>query len=364
VTFVFRGPLFNAGTFQRYDAAMLMVVFGAGASYDCVPAETKATMNQDYRPPLAKDLFQNRPAFSERLNAYRYISSVVPRLRRLERSGGNIEDELEKLRAEGQRHEPTQWALNAIRFYLRDILTACGDTWHEQALGGTFYAEMIRILDMWRPSHGEPIVFVTFNYDTLLEAGIRTALNIDLGKTSEHDSRLTTYVARPDYQLFKLHGSVNWEVAVPSGSFSDLTGVRTLDELIRRTNVVPTDSFAYPGMFASENIAAYPAIAIPLQNKSDSDFACPTFHQQKLKEVLPKVTRLITIGWRGAERHFLELLAGQMTSLRRGWAVSYDIKGAGETAANLATVGIAVEPLSGGFSGFVETGTLDSCLVA
>ena len=38
---------------------MLMVVFGAGASYDSVPAHPVGV--EDIRPPLAKDLFQDRP---------------------------------------------------------------------------------------------------------------------------------------------------------------------------------------------------------------------------------------------------------------------------------------------------------------
>jgi hypothetical protein len=342
---------------------MLMVIFGAGASYDSVSEETMKSMPLEYRPPLARDLFENRVPFSHALTQYPYISSVVGRLRRLGRTGGTLEENLETLKVEGAAHEPTQWALNAMRFYLRDIIRDCGRVWQSESRGGTHYAEMVRRLDIWRVSHEGPVIFVTFNYDTLLEGALRFSLNVALNRTDQRDPGLSTYVSGSNYQLFKLHGSIDWEVAVPYGTFllSSMEEV-TNELLIRRPNIVLTDAYAYFGQFWGEKVVAYPAIAVPTQNKSDSDFACPKLHQQTLVETLPKVTKLISIGWRGAERHFLDLMSERMTSVQDAWVVAESIDSANEAVKHLGRVGVVATPLGGGFSEFIEQDGLTNCL--
>jgi hypothetical protein len=49
-----------------------------------------------------------------------------------------------------------------------------------------------------------------------------------------------------------------------------------------------------------------PALAVPIQNKPD--FECPPNHIQLLRELLPEVNRILIIGWRGMEGHFMREL--------------------------------------------------------
>jgi len=49
-----------------------------------------------------------------------------------------------------------------------------------------------------------------------------------------------------------------------------------------------------------------PAIAIPVQTKGE--FGCPSSHIAMLKECLSNVTKLLVIGWRANDMHFLNLL--------------------------------------------------------
>ena len=51
--------------------------------------------------------------------------------------------------------------------------------------------------------NGEPTLFVTFNYDTMLEKAIEQELAV-------HFQFMGSYVSRPDLKVFKLHGSVDW----------------------------------------------------------------------------------------------------------------------------------------------------------
>lgn len=63
---------------------MLMVVLGAGASYDSVPSYPSrvggyASMSE--RLPLAKDLFDNRPEFSDVMQRFPRCQPIVPYVR-------------------------------------------------------------------------------------------------------------------------------------------------------------------------------------------------------------------------------------------------------------------------------------------
>ncbi|MGH9198156.1 MAG: hypothetical protein ACRD1T_20785 [Acidimicrobiia bacterium] len=52
-------------------------------------------------------------------------------------------------------------------------------------------------------------------------------------------------------------------------------------------------------------VSAIPAIAIPTQTKTT--FECPPEHIEALEEWLQEVDRILIIGWRAQERHFLDL---------------------------------------------------------
>jgi hypothetical protein len=50
----------------------------------------------------------------------------------------------------------------------------------------------------------------------------------------------------------------------------------------------------------------YPAIAIPVLNKET--YECPPAHVAALERLIPEVTKVVTIGWRGSEQHFQQML--------------------------------------------------------
>ena len=49
----------------------------------------------------------------------------------------------------------------------------------------------------------------------------------------------------------------------------------------------------------------FPALALPVNTKVD--FECPPEHIAHLQSDIPLVTKLLVIGWRATEPHFLEL---------------------------------------------------------
>ena len=106
------------------------------------------------------------------------------------------------------------------------------------------------------------------------------------------------------------------------------------------------------------DLVVVPALAIPVDKKDE--FACPHQHIQELATLLPRVTKLMTIGWRGTEDKFLEMLRSGPTGLPHNidlMIVSGSNSGADETFQNLRiTVSLdRLGSLSGGFTGLINS---------
>ena len=82
---------------------MLLVILGAGASYDSVPsrpAPNDAHYNDlPNRPPLADQLFADRQYFGRVMTKYQECLDIAPRLRHL-RGGASIESVLQLYQSE------------------------------------------------------------------------------------------------------------------------------------------------------------------------------------------------------------------------------------------------------------------------
>jgi hypothetical protein len=110
---------------------MLMVIFGAGASYDSVEAvRPNAATARDYpdRPPLADELFEDRPRFTEMMTRYRDCVPLISRLRTRE-GGLSVEEMLGRLYDTVPTHVARHRQFAAIRFYLHAMKWVCQLRW-------------------------------------------------------------------------------------------------------------------------------------------------------------------------------------------------------------------------------------------
>ena len=99
---------------------MLMVIFGAGASYDSAPSRPPRMQRDLERPPLAEELFADIDAFSEVASRFPRCLPIIPRLR--DRPAGvSVEQALEQLQQEAEGYPEGYRQLAAIRFYLNVI---------------------------------------------------------------------------------------------------------------------------------------------------------------------------------------------------------------------------------------------------
>ena len=353
---------------------MLMVIFGAGASYDSVSSlpppppsgfvppglPPPRPLDNDDRPPLANELFDNRREFVSVMDKFPQCKPIISRLR-----SGNVEQELEVLQEEAEEYGIRHSQLAALRFYLQSNIWGCENRWEQRvARGITNYLSLLDCIERWRDrtSNGEEVVLggyrrvclVTFNYDTLLEK----ALDVHRVPTGDIDS----YVSGPVYQIVKVHGSVNWvrEVAnrFPGVGEDDQKCVRYLIDHAHELQISSTYRVIRgPGVgFVRETrMAAFPAIAIPVERSKS--FECPDQHLQALQRSLPSVSKLLIVGWRGAERHFIDLLKNRLPPNTPGLVVARSHKDGKAVVENLAPLRLRLmlpPPTIQGFSRFLQ----------
>ena len=179
---------------------MLMVIFGAGASYDSAPSRPPRLERDRDRPPLADELFLDTDAFSEVASRFPRCLPIIPRLR--DRPAGvSVEQELEHLQQESEEYPDGHRQLAAIRFYLNVMLWNCVERWNQVTRRVTNYPPLLDQIKR-RRNGDEQTCLVTFNYDTMLDAA--------LGTVGNPIRTMDDYITGDVWKVIKIHGSVNW----------------------------------------------------------------------------------------------------------------------------------------------------------
>jgi|SRR5579871_5532503 len=328
---------------------MLMVILGAGASFDSAPSAPPANKQFDnIRMPLADSLFESRDWFSNIMNTYSMMIPIVPKLRAAGTSK-TVEKVLEEYQAASRGDPAAHQQLVAVRFYLQHMIRECQDRWTSQvSYGITNYAALfdrIRVLDGLR----EPVCLVTFNYDTMIES----ALAFSYPPIKE----MSDYVSGQQFKLFKLHGSTDWGRKINHSFLSGPQSDKEFAEKIGRlTPPIPLTGVYYRTTSHYEgDYPLFPAIAIPVQTKLESDFECPTDHLAYLKSFLPKITKILIIGWRAAEDHFFKMVSEAVKHRIRVMAVCGETKEADATLDRLRKhIDLEGFAMPGGFTKFIN----------
>jgi hypothetical protein len=191
---------------------MLLVIFGAGASYDSVyhrpPPVAQFATNlarvqrfgpyEEFRPPLANQLFDDRPLFVDIMQSYPACKPLVNLLR----GDVRVEQQLAKFEEQAKTFPERNRQLAAIRYYLHHMLWRCQSFWAIEHRGITNYLTFLDTIARWRYENGEQVCFVTFNYDNMLEEALSQVWDWQF-------TNLSKYTSRPEYKLIKLHGSVD-----------------------------------------------------------------------------------------------------------------------------------------------------------
>lgn len=273
---------------------MLLVILGAGASYDSLFPERDGA----WRPPLANDLFA--PRFYDLLRRRPGAVVIAERVISMRARGSTIEEALSEL--QGEVNDPLRARqILETQFYLQHLLWDCTGHWGPTDAGMTNYLTLINDIEGWRRSMGGRVTWVTFNYDRLLE----DAMRIRFGRKFD---QIDNYL-EPEHRIIKVHGSCNWmqltDVTTVEGQ-----GLGIEDLLARAATMKRLDRFivAGPGTYQYDLNGVVPAIAVPAEPKAQ--FAAPDAHMKLLAADLPEVQSVLAIGWRGADKHLVEFMRG------------------------------------------------------
>lgn len=320
---------------------MLMVILGAGASFDSDPsrAATNTASIEESRPPLADQLFDDRPNFARIISVFPACRPIIPWLRKRD-SGKSVEQVLEELQEHSKNHPARLSQLLAVRWYLRLILSRSTNDWLQQSNGVSNYTSLLDQIEHFG-GHHQGVCIVTFNYDCLIESSL-ASIGIAINTIDD-------YIASTRYPLFKLHGSVNWTRQldsypddVPNGSTIDRANFM-IDHIaqisVSRRFAVASVPDPWHIRFPGEN--QYPAIAIPVERKVE--FECPDNHMAELQTCIPRVTKILSIGWRGTEQHFLNLLCSGLKYRPKFLAVAGNESNAQTTINNIERAGILLD---------------------
>lgn len=284
------------------------------------------------RPPLTQDLVKNAPIPNWALQRWPAAQPVVARLRQtLRRSVGGVtslEKELAEFAAGARDRPENARAMTATQFLLADVLAASVQYMSSGALSGgmTVHADLVGDLMTWvsRGPSERRVVVVSFNYDPLFERALEARFG---GRVEPTRPTLGDHIT-----VLKPHGSLNWVWPCLGyrGQFSgnavevlDLMNDRLLDLQPDRSaplEVVPLETFGNPQVVALKT-PKYPAFAPPVADKSD--FIWPEEQRQLFEDLQGRVTRLVTVGWRAAEPHFLDLLRPKV----KEWATALVVTG-------------------------------------
>jgi hypothetical protein len=352
---------------------MLMIIFGAGASYDSAPSFRIPTPRSEFigrgttvlhagpwRPPLANDLFRDQDgAFGSIVDKYPKLAQILPYLREYG-SDRSVEQILESLQEEGKQSSERIRALMAVRFYLCELFSDITDKWTARTNGVTNYAAIVAEALRLNRS-GQPIALVTFNYDALLE---RALYSLDFGMRSP-DEYLDSHLI---LKVFRLHGFVNWARLVGSARGARMTPQQLIDraETIGLSDRFVQATATVPAQMHNFEAPIVPAIAIPVQRKSIEQFECPRSHLAALEEMLPHVTKILIVGWQGKEAHFISMLRNRLPKLARIMCVGANADDARATLKFFSEeIGLHVAnsiPAQGGFTDFVVARQWESFL--
>lgn len=254
----------------------ILFIFGAGASFDSLDTQNGTARDVRFQPPVTNGIFSNNMIVNNLLDGDSdliKLTQLIPEIRQEILAKKSLESVLEEYAEQAKTLPHRQKQLDAIGRYLRKLFYECSK---QYIRFGSNYGRLIDRLI----THDKQAIFVTFNYDTLLE------------KELEHGFD-TTFKFIEDYTgcripLIKVHGSWNWYYNKSEKGRVTVLHHRNTLETLKGTD---------------------PALGLPYRQAKK--FIVPE-HIEFLKNELRHVEKIVIIGWRGNEQHFMPELQSNL----------------------------------------------------
>jgi hypothetical protein len=356
----------------QWGLALLLVVLGAGASFDSIPE--RHVVDGRWRPPLTKDLFRTefRGILSELPPAQAAAEAVLHASATAGEDpaaqAGLLERQLAAMQELATTDRTRFRDLEGVRHYLQEVFRRCSEDWLESNGGITNQVWLVAEIESWRArERRHRVIYCTFNYDTILDQALASRFGWD----PRDRPGLEGYVADQRFALLKLHGSYDWlqrtSLSARTGDWTDAR--HDLIALAGQYEVLDDYRLAPRGGSRSAvkdrytaNVGDYidsdasgqqrvwtPALALPMAGTKG--FVCPGSHLNVLDGAVPVLTGILAVGWRGAEQHFLDRLRSVRSNVPF-LLVGPDAEATSERLRDM--VPVAAQPIPMGFSEFRE----------
>jgi hypothetical protein len=271
----------------------LLIVYGAGASFDCVN-EKHIEVIKEYKPPLVNQLFDRR--FDYIIKDHVILRGAI----------GDLRAKLDKKPIEEILKEYEQIDDPIFKRIYYSIPLYFAQLFNEvlKYIPYNFPSIYDSILFKLKLSSFKEVCFLTPNYDNLLEKAFERVFDVKFDKPQVKDDYINI---QSRYSIIKAHGSMNWGIPI--------SGVRrgfTMNEVIKNvTTKLEFENYIYnkdsPRLgFNTNAILGYPCMAIPINGKEE--FLCPEEHLTKLKKFIEGCNNIIFIGFSGNDNHIINLL--------------------------------------------------------
>src|ERR1044072_4331159 len=312
----------------------LLVIMGAGASFDCTSAHVQR--NPEYQPPLVTQLFEHRATFTEILHRYPLAEQAAADIRPA-LAEGTLEIERllrEELRDSGYAHKRRQYW--AVPLYLQDLFFQIG-RWDS----GIGYAEHPDIYDRLLNATlaVDEVTYVTLNYDNLFDRRLFAYAPLESMVSYLGDGQ--------NWALIKLHGSVDWgrRILHQQPAVDDLYLANTFaafgekipfDSTIELRKKVDIQSMRAERDGYGRTTLFYPALSAPLGPQDD--LVCPDPHLQYLRDRTgdPDPLDVLVIGYSGLDQSVLDAVAWGGRRMNSLTVVSGDPDSTREAASRIA----------------------------
>lgn len=300
----------------------LIVIVGAGASFDCTPETPLGSR----RLPLTAELFSRN--YEDVLERHRRVSAVAPGIEDALRAG-DAPVSLERHILEEYRRGGTEEARRvfaAILFYLEDLLSTLSEE-ANQGSGPVNYKRLSQEAVVSRAI--DQVAFISLNYDTILDSWLEAHDTQDI-------RRIEDYVrADRRWLLLKPHGCVTWRRRA-HGVFVSSNGVAQDDassivragsrltpagQLLRKSHTGRAlDPWTLPGEVnhRGQVQALVPVIAAPLGPDED-EVLCPDEHIAAFHDRFQAIDAIdvLVIGYSGIDQAVLSMVAQHSLRFRR-----------------------------------------------
>ncbi|MFA6601432.1 MAG: hypothetical protein WCT02_01020 [Candidatus Paceibacterota bacterium] len=319
-----------------------LIILGAGASYDYSVISKGIA-------PLTKDLISEPFIDVNLLNDYDDVANLLSSIANQVKSGATtFEHALQDIKDGSEKLPHIRKQFIALEFYLKKRFTDIS----LKSYPINNYKTLIEKIKRYNDGHA---CVVTFNYDSFFERAYKQG-----GFQTMSD------YTQDNLKIIKPHGSHDWlyinqkNQYTRSENISDLELYQNDPDFISRLRGQTNPPDPYHEIYinkreasGSEAYAKFPAIAVPLQEKQEH--ICPQKHFSVLETSIQNADRILIIGWRAADKYFIDILNKNLRNKVDITCVAESSKSVHEIQNNLIRLNMIKKfnLVSSGFSGFV-----------